>query len=117
MKLVIDRSRWLRGEGDEDSFLLRPRDCRMCCLGFFGRALGAAEETINDHEAPYFARGVNWPEWVFTADRRGHTGDIRALMDINDDESLGESIRESRIAEIFARHGITVEFVNSVESP
>lgn len=33
-KLIIDRSRWLRGEGCDASYLLRPADNKMCCLGF-----------------------------------------------------------------------------------
>lgn len=34
MKLIIDRKTWLRGEGSLHSYLRRPADDKMCCLGF-----------------------------------------------------------------------------------
>lgn len=38
--VVIDRSRWLRGEGSNQSYLLRKDDQKMCCVGFLCQALG-----------------------------------------------------------------------------
>ena len=46
MKLVIDRATWLRGEGHEQSYLLRECDGKMCCLGFFALACGLHPERI-----------------------------------------------------------------------
>lgn len=38
MKVIIDRTKWYRGQGSIGSSLLRPTDQKMCCVGFFGKA-------------------------------------------------------------------------------
>ena len=45
-KFVVDRSKWLRGEGFQDSFLLRPADDKQCCIGFLAGACGFTKEHI-----------------------------------------------------------------------
>ena len=57
-KLVIDRTRWLRGEGPEESALLRPTDNKMCCLGFDALRRGLTSDEIKGVEAP-----KNYPLW------------------------------------------------------
>jgi hypothetical protein len=46
LEVVIDRERWLRGEGSTQSFLLRPEDGRMCCIGFACLAADLKPEDI-----------------------------------------------------------------------
>jgi hypothetical protein len=54
MKLVIDRSMWLHGEGivGGESSLLRTRDGKRCCLGFYCAALGVPDEDLADRPMP-----------------------------------------------------------------
>ena len=51
-KLVIDRQRWLRGEGVDESYLLRKHDCKMCCLGFYCLLLDLTPEEIVGKTTP-----------------------------------------------------------------
>lgn len=115
MKLVIDRKRWIRGE--ELSFLLRPTDERMCCLGFYGLACGVPKASLRVQANPRFAAGFSEVEqagWLF---KNGplygysHSNDAIRLMKINDAEDIADTDRETQIAAIFAKHGVEVEFV------
>lgn len=105
-KLVIDRSKWLRGEGYSVSQLHRERDGKMCCLGFFGLACGIALERLTGCGDPQDtnARG-QWPEWLFDSNAVGN------LITANDEQRFTQSEREARISAIFAKHGVAVEFV------
>lgn len=119
-RFVIERERWLRGD-EENSRLLRPSDGKMCCLGFFARACGIDEDQIEDEAEPEDVPGAGWPLWVlresddFAGDydlpgKLKNSLDIVELIKANDDEATGDRKRESRIAEIFAKHGVEVEF-------
>jgi hypothetical protein len=46
LEVVIDRERWLRGEGPGLSYLLRERDAHMCCIGFACIAAGMTPGVI-----------------------------------------------------------------------
>lgn len=128
MKLIIDRKTWLRGEGSEDSRLLRGSDGKMCCLGFYGLACGLEPKEIKGMEAPF-----NLPEeslkkvspWLLLrADRGGAREPSSAcstLMTTNDREvHVGNSFsdpfteqdREESIKRTFALNGVEVEFIN-----
>lgn len=114
MKLTIDRTKWLRGEGGEESFLLRGSDKKMCCLGFYGLACGISENMLLNNRNPYALKkaGVEFPqhsEWLFQNLPSGGyvSTDCGRLMEIND--SLAN---EWEISEIFARNGVEVEFIN-----
>lgn len=48
---VVDRSKWLRGEGFDDSCLLTTGN-RMCCLGFYAEACGLDRKTIRNIQSP-----------------------------------------------------------------
>jgi len=115
MKLVIDRQRWLRGE--EDSFLLRSDDNKMCCLGFYSLALGLKEVDILDvacpNEVDFLSAGQEYPDWIYknVAMRVDHSDDINKLMRYNDDVYIPSEVREEKIRETFAKHGVEVEFV------
>jgi hypothetical protein len=115
-ELVIDRKRWLRGEGAAASKLLRPEDGKMCCLGFYGLSCGLGEAELLDACTPGSRGGMAlWPAWMGSrdegADNRGLAWDVWQLMSFNDDEPT-----ESKIAAIFARHGVTVRFVDEPEA-
>ena len=52
MKLIIDRAKWLRGEGADKSYLVRDSDQKMCCLGFYGCSLGIDPSAMNTERSP-----------------------------------------------------------------
>ena len=111
MKLTIDRSRWLRGETAEKSYLCRPRDKKMCCLGFLALQCGYTLEDITDSETPLLANGNNkFPDSIVEGDE--HTEVCCALMRINDDGKLKEYERESKLKTLFKQADILVEFIN-----
>lgn len=114
MKFVIDRKLWLRGEGDDRSLLLRDRDGKMCCLGFYSLALGFDKEDIREYACPSEVDGeVNYPEWMYRDDDLCDTMSSKtlSLMTINDSKFLDDESRERRITEIFASSSVEVEFV------
>jgi len=114
MKLIIDRKRWLRGGGN-DSCLL-DGEGRMCCLGFYGIALGFSGEEILEKPEPNNLNESDgfidrrWPEWLVDR-RRYNTKDCVLLMRTNDNKDLSDGEREDQIREIFMRNGIEVSYV------
>jgi hypothetical protein len=108
MKLRIDRGKWLRGEGCDDSYLRRPSDEKMCCVGFYCLALGKTEKEIT---------GIVWPYPILDAgvdsmpeEARWLDGAADGLAQANDDEDI--EYRECDITDIFAQHSVEVEFFN-----
>lgn len=106
MKLVIDRSKWLRGEGSSKSSLLRTSDGKMCCLGFLGLACGIAPDRLKGNSNPHDVTG-RWPSWLL------HHEVCYSLMNAND----VARVDEGRIAALFAANGVEVEFVDGPVSP
>ena len=103
MKLVIEREKWCHGEGPTKSFLIRMSDHRMCCLGFFGLECGLKRERLIGAAGVAACSDEPWPSWLDTEDRF-------ALYEANDSIGIPGPQRESRIAAIFAKHGVEVEF-------
>lgn len=127
-KLVIDRQRWLRGEGGGSSALLRPSDCKMCCLGFYCLLEGLDEEQIKnigmpselilevveDHPSlsPLVRVREEWDEDGALVPVKDDTDVCNALATANDDEKLDAAEREAKIISLFAQIDIEVEFIN-----
>lgn len=109
MKLVIDRSRWLRNVSKSElSCLIRRSDGKMCCLGFYGCALGFNPVMMENYGSPESQLLLDWPRWMLeVGDKTINSKDTRRLMTLNDD--LGD---EQGITEIFAKHGVEVIFVD-----
>lgn len=122
MNLIIDRAKWLRGEGGNLSRLLRPADGKMCCLGFLGLQCGYTPDQMLDQGEPNemfekvdreaCAEFNRWPKWLIAVDEYGPANDraVTELIATNDDRVMPESDREAQIAAIFAKHGVTVTF-------
>lgn len=120
MKLIIERSKWLHGEGSEESRLLRSEDGKMCCLGFFALSCNLTPDHISDEPTPNEVGIRMWDQnvadWLWD-DASGLeaasylSSDCQALMDINDSVIITEDDREKQIATIFASRGVEVEFV------
>jgi len=124
MKLVIDRSKWARGQRP-DSYLLRRRDSKMCCLGFFGLACGLTEAALVGMQEPReVAKFGKWPRWLVEEDNADPYEAIWCdsdaagrLIEANDEPDISEADREQCIAAIFAENGVEVEFVDGTEEP
>lgn len=123
MKLIIDRAKWLRGEGSEDSYLVRASDGKMCCLGFYGQACGLDIEAMRDVPSPAEVPDViamAWKEgrWLFDDLYKFTSASCSNLMEANDvvcsdfeEIEEVERQREAEIVSLFAFHSVEVEFV------
>jgi len=117
---IINRQKWLRGEGSEDSYLLAPDTGDMCCIGFFEKAIcGLKDKDIKGIKEPTHLISINekllqcQPKWFgkeFLLDG-DCSADLDALLDLNDCEHLDDDVRETAIAAIFKKHNIEVKFV------
>lgn len=122
-ELVIDRAKWHRGKGPNESCLLRNGDGKMCCLGFYMAAVGTRPAELRG--TPYPSRIKPLPEearWLFhkatmqmpsgsTDD--GSTDDTwqTFLATTNDHQGIPDERREREIRDAFATQGIAVSFV------
>lgn len=113
MKLTIDRNVWLRGEGASASCLLREVDGKRCCLGIYLQACGVRDEELGYSESPEKIQHLpNQAQWLIEPTTYTDTGDTCNLMERNDIREIGEDEREEKIASIFAKHNVEVEFIN-----
>jgi len=131
MKLEIDRTKWLRGEGSDASRLLRPSDGKMCCLGFACLAAGYAPVNIENKstvkqvtdmfgrkpniEPLFIPRHLDEPSkyenWdVYEAFQANDQRYADSDMTLTEEEF--EAAREKRIVELLAKIGFEVTFVN-----
>ncbi len=125
MKLVIKRSEWARGSVKDTervaNLLYAKQDGTRCCLGFLGNACGYTDQELQGYGLP--SDVVNdaglynkWGRFLLHGcdenNRRTDSLIVDDLIEINDDTNITESEREADIAEIFAKHGVEVEFVD-----
>lgn len=113
-KLVIDRSKWQRGEGYAQ--LLDDETGKMCCLGIYLRACGKAPSTIANRSFPCQIPNRLFPkeaDWLLEGlgEDRFDSAVANKLMYVNDSRMKTEKQRETFIKETFAKQGIKVEFV------
>ena len=96
--LVIDRRRWLRGEGGLVSALYRDSDRKMCCLGFACLASGLRVADIRNKALP--SALMHPPMWA-------HDCSVSQAMHEND-----WLAREPVIAALLEKLGFAVRFTN-----
>lgn len=106
--LVIDRERWIRGYSTMP-LLLRKDDGKMCCLGFLAKACGADDLQIQGITSPQHTKFIEWPTEILIDGSNSLL--TQFLMAINDDVSLLENDRESKIVDLMTKIGVTVTFV------
>ncbi len=83
----------------------------MCCLGVCAAAMGAPPENIEHRAMPYSDdSGFLMNLYESMAPGIGED-EMSSLAGINDDLDLTDRGKEARITKIFAKAGITVEFV------
>lgn len=122
-KLKIDRSIWLRGEGDRRSKLLRSSDQKMCCIGIYLEACGVDREILSDigDASSMFVKRVLPEEarWLVSTDISPSAESFYRINDciLNSDypdeyaEISSEEDREQKIKEMFLKHDVEVEFL------
>jgi len=137
---IIDRRKWFRGKGGEDSQLLKTNG-KMCCVGIYGKALGVPRKYLFDiatvTSSDFAAREgdvpvkLPWPKWTVpptdsnvaypqqVIDMLYAVNDYRITgfnsTDIKDqwgDKLKSEADREKWIAKLFKRKGVKVKFTN-----
>lgn len=119
-EVTIYRDSWLRGEGSTKSYLLRPEDNKMCCLGQvsyqFGVPLSSLKgiKQVNNLCTPPSALGFlcRQPDWF--DGMMASTDVANDAMHTNDSVVLTPEACEVRITEILAAHNIKVTFVDGV---
>lgn len=120
MKLVIDRKKWLRGEG-RDSYLLRPSDGKQCCLGFLGLACGYKPADLHARMSPLSTFNLQKDsKWCIPVGHKDtatngeemHSAIILELTRINDHMYMTDDAREHDLKQAFASVGIEVTFEN-----
>lgn len=114
LNLIIDRTKWLRGEGGAKSFLIRPSDRKMCCIGFLGLecnipkeslfSVNRADDYFDDDEIKY-----KWPSWLFNEEIKS---DGNLVYLINDSMHITDQEREEQLIELFKRNDIELQFIN-----
>jgi hypothetical protein len=126
--LIIDRKTWWRGQ---PSALLGAKG--RCCLGFYCQLLNVPDGQMdgigNPTRFPYGTSGFKIIDqsWLSMPEHKSDFGlwvspDNILLTRYNDcevgkklyqsEEVMTEEIRERKIAEVFARHGVIVRFEN-----
>ena len=114
MKLEINRRKWKRGSGD--SALLMPKGSefagQMCCLGFLARAVGHTRKEIYDYSKP---SEIDAPKDFIVGNLLGRYGNDNnlcgKLMQVNDNDKIDDTKRESLLTKLFKKIGVNVVFV------
>lgn len=120
-KIVIKRSKWVRGTGEGTTQLIptidgtRNRNGEMCCLGHVRCQLGIRNKSGAD--SPRECPSKKWPKKlqnVIIGARIMPTNSDLAfrLMELNDDETITNSDRETRLISYFKEAGLNVTFVD-----
>jgi hypothetical protein len=121
---TIQRSQWLRGASH--SYLYRPTDGKMCCLGFFGKACGLTYGSLSSRKTPASVSGkdpfgiqgkflleLSYPLFPSSLGYNYHdTPAADTLMKVNDEYDANDNWREAEIIRLFALQGIQVTFVD-----
>ena len=120
---VIDERRWLHGEKDTPSYegVLRNKEGKMCCLGFFAQSCGVKPKDMVEIGMPD-ALESKLPrkllQFAFEIDKCSDEVElylknpVEYLSDANDDEGYTLVQRKRKITSLFKKLGVEVTFVN-----
>ena len=112
--LTIDRGIWLQGRDSKiGSYLLRPVDEKMCCLGIYLEVLGVTRDRLWNKSFLTSVGGQIPEEASWLLDNGGNSLAALGLADVNDNTKRSKSDRERMIANRFAKHGVKVEFIGA----
>lgn len=117
MEFTINVENWLRGTGEDMSFLHRSQDGKECCVGQYLRACGMPVEAINNIKAGrqiIVGRNSALPpqaRWLVNREGIWHdTEDATELYSCNDDQIMSEQFRRKEIVRLFGLNGVQVKF-------
>jgi hypothetical protein len=105
VQVTVDRKKWLRGEGDTYSFLLRETDQKMCCIGFLAKQIGASDEEILNCST---LNQVHTNEANAYVDANGN--DLAEAYRINDSDAYTDTNREELLVQLGKRMGVEFTF-------
>ena len=116
LKVIVDRTKWLRGEGDIHSKLLTI-DNKMCCLGFAAISAGISRDMITGRTSPavvakFFSKEFPLKMLVYDTPIPSNNPICKALMCANDNENILDEEREKEIIKLGKEVGIEFEFIN-----
>ncbi len=119
MKFVLNKAKWLRGDASI-SQLHRHSDGKMCCVGQLAQQCGAQLESLTGRQTALALHNQGeLPEalsWLVDDAEPDFADDSRASIEvygINDLSGLPDKTRIAQLRQIFARHGIEMEVVES----
>lgn len=112
LTVIVDRTKWLRGEGSRASKLLREQDGKMCCMGFASLAAGYTEDQIKgnaeiNHLQDDMGKLVIKPGFKKIFKNTQTVGDLYNANDRDDYDT-----READIIRLGATVGLNFSFIN-----
>lgn len=113
-KFVVDRRTWYRGQGMENSKLLRA-DGQRCCIGFVAQQCGVADDSMVDIGG---VAGLNeeeqqkFPSWMQPDRGTDEEDSVYGAYSDNDDQGINDATREARLIKRFKEQGNEIEFTN-----
>lgn len=117
-EFTVKRSEWLRGEGDDDSYLYRTTDSKKCCVGFFALACGLEQRQIENivsmAELNKVIGSVYNGRFVTKTSPTTWTTSFSAakIYAINDSEILTDQEREATLINYFQELDIKINFID-----
>lgn len=111
MKYIVDRRKWYRGKGGEESYLLSPDD-QLCCIGFVGQQCNIPDNSLKNFAVVAYRKEghANFPAWMRNIPT--HDSPIGRAYEINDNEEISDAKREARLKALFIEQGDEIEFIN-----
>lgn len=108
---VVKRSEWYRGQGSQNSELLR-FDGKRCCIGFVGQQCRIDDADLRGQatvEEVYPSESYRlFPVWM----KVPHSPSLNLAYRINDDVDIDDDEREKQLKALFALQGDTISFVD-----
>jgi hypothetical protein len=110
---TVQRSKWLRGEGEDASMLLR-NDGKMCCLGQVCQQLGFSNEQMLTQENPSHLKSQIEGLTEACTYREGVTDSYhcREMMQVNDDTLSEDKDREQALCDLATEAGFSLQFID-----
>jgi hypothetical protein len=129
LKVIVDRERWLRGQGSEFSALLVPHGRAnqtgvfggmMCCMGFACLQAGLDRAAILGHNVVEEARNAALGErgddlMPGESEKVAYSWDtllLDGLYVVNDEEGMPDGAREAELIRLGKTVDIEFEFTN-----
>lgn len=94
-QVIVRRKTWYRGQGSDNSYLLRA-DGLMCCIGFLAKAFGVSNKSIRN--VPTLGRVKLRP--ALTRFDQRHKLALDRAYNVNDNASIDDAFREMELVRI-----------------